>query len=621
VSALNGWLDRSSGRPLVLVSQDVGHGEHVAGIMKAVHQRIRWRGGKERLWEFPFLPASVFALEEAAKLLQLDLRLSSELEKVKEEVRNETEKEEQIRKLLQTYLDNNALPLAEYTTQQTPPPWRHQALAYHWAIRTRVLYLMHKMGLGKTREGADIIRGKWELGQIRAPEQFWVDEGPSTIPGTDGKPKILPGQWCTKGGVLITTPAASMSEWTEQLWRWQGIQAIPITGAAADDKRYKAGLAEFVHVCSYDSLEIVERNIYDFLIADECHYIANEDANRFKRMMALRNKSRHALALSGTPQSNGLESYWAQFFWLDGGRTLGPTLIKYKRTFLAKKDRTDGLTPEQAVSKAISRISWPLTMQEAFPDKPIKINKIIHVPMTEEQSAYYEKIRSQAEAEVITGKVSLIESMTRLTKLMQVTQGFVLDDKKVVQKFSSAKLGVVERLLKKGGDLEGKRVVVWCSFKAEVAMLETLMKQLGLKYMTWVGGMTDAQKEETKRTWNTDASNRVLIGMISMGIGANFHAPQCIDSEGLPAKVSNTIFFGISWKVTQVEQAMDRVYRGDQTETCLYVYLLSKDLAGSDRKPVVPIDVRVYETLMAKLDSAKKVNEGTISYVRTLLAA
>ncbi len=617
MSALNGWLDRSTGRSLVLVSQDAGHGEHVAGIMRGVHQRIRWRGGKERLWEFPFLPASVFALEEAASLLQLELKLSPDLQRVREEVRTETMKEEQIRKLLQTYLDNTSLPLADYTTQQTPPPWRHQALAYHWAIRTRVLYLMHKMGLGKTREGADIIRGKFELGHVRQPEQFLVGEGPSTVDPT----KVLPEQWCTKGGVLIVSPAASMSEWTEQLWRWQGIQAIPITGTGTDAKRYRAGLAGYVHVVSYESLEIVERNIYDFIIGDELHYIASQDSNRYKRMMSLRNKAKHALALSGTPQSNGLESLWSQFMWLDGGRTLGPTLAGFKRSFLAKKDRTDGLDPEEAVSRAISRISWPLDMKQAFPDKPIKVNKVIHVPMTEEQANYYEKIRSQAEAEIITGKVTMMESMTRLTKLMQVTQGFVLDDKRIVQKFSSAKLAVVERLIKPGGDLEGKRVVIWCSFKAEVAMLQELLKRLGMKYLCWIGGMTPDQKDAVKKSWNEDASNTVLIGMISMGIGANFHAPTCVDAEGKPAKVFTAIFFGLSWKMTQVEQAMDRVYRGDQTESCLYVYLLSKDLVGGDRNKVVPIDVRVYETLMAKLDSAKKVNEQTISYVRTLLAA
>ncbi len=590
--------------------------------MRAVHQEMRWCGGKERVWEFPFLPASVFALEEAARLLSLQLHLSPDLERVKEEVRSETTREEQIRKLIQTYMDDKKLPLAEYTTQQTPPPWPHQRLAYHWAIRVRALYLMHKMGVGKTRSGADIIVGKHEQGHIRTPQQFWVDQGPSIV---DAK-KTLPGQWCTQGGVLITAPAASTQEWIEQLWRWQSIRAVSITGVGTEAKRYQAGLAEYVHVCSYDSLEVVERNIYDLIIADEAHYIANEDSNRFARMMSLRSRARHALALSGTPMSNGLESYWAQFFWLDGGRTLGATLNAYRRKFLNRKDRKPGdLTSEEQVSRAISRISWPLSMQEAFPDKPIKVNKVIHIPMTTEQATYYEAIRSQAEADIITGKVSLLESMTRLTKLMQVTQGFVIDDKKIVQKFSSAKLNAVERLIKPGGDLAGKRVVIWSSFRAEVPMLEGLLKRLGLKYLVWAGGMTDTQKTNVKHAWNNDASYTCLIGNIAMGIGANFHAPTCVDAEGKSAKVSTTIFFGLSWKVTQVEQAMDRVYRGDQTESCLYVYLLSQGLevkdAKGEKKIVQPMDVRVYESLLVKLGTAKKVDEGNIAYVRSLLAA
>ncbi len=39
---------------MVRVSQDAGHGEHVISIMRAVHQEMRWCGGKERVWEFPF---------------------------------------------------------------------------------------------------------------------------------------------------------------------------------------------------------------------------------------------------------------------------------------------------------------------------------------------------------------------------------------------------------------------------------------------------------------------------------------------------------------------------------------------------------------------------------------
>lgn len=616
MSILHATLDRSVDPPTVVVNQGAGHGQHVASIMRAVHQDIVWQG-KKSSWVFPFLPASVYALEEAARLLSLQLKLDPELERVRVAVKGENEKEEQIRKLLQAYIDDHTLPTATFTSQTHPPPYWHQKLAYHWMMRVRVLYLMHKMGTGKTRSGSDIIRGKLEDGTIHEPEQFYVEQSPSVIDAN----KILPAQWCVRGGVLIVCPAPVIGEWSAQLWRWQGIQPLPITGTP-EDKRYRAGSAALVHVCSYDSLEVVERNVYHLIIADEAHFIANQDSNRFQRLLHLRRKAKSALALSGTSQSNGLESYWAQFFFLDGGRTLGPTMATYKRNFLSRKDREDGLTPDQAVARAISRIAWPLTMLEAFPDKAQKINKVIHVPMTKEQAEYYEKIRSAAEADILTGKVSLVESMTRLTKLLQVTQGFVLDNDRVVQQFSSAKLLALEQMLKHNGDLDGKRVIVWCAFRAEVPMLEALCKKLKIKYLTLQGGITTKQRDWIKETWNNDASFTVLIGNVSMGIGLNLHAPTCVDAEGKPARCSTTVFYNVTWKVTVLEQAMDRIYRSDQVETCLYVYLLSQDLYdGKDRKPIKTMDVKVYELLMHKLESAAEINDTSVKYVRSLLAS
>ena len=109
--------------------------------------------------------------------------------------------------------------------------------------------------------------------------------------------------------------------------------------------------------------------------------------------------------------------------------------------------------------------------------------------------------------------------------------------------------------------------------------------------------------------------------MIQMGIGLNLHAPACVNEAGQPARCSTTIFHGLDWRVTQLEQAMDRVYRGDQVETCLYRYLLSDELDESDDdgEPLKPIDVRVYEALMEKLDQATRVSSGSVDHVRMQL--
>jgi SNF2 family DNA or RNA helicase len=232
-----------------------------------------------------------------------------------------------------------------------------------------------------------------------------------------------------------------------------------------------------VHICAYDSLESVERNQYDGIIGDELHYIANEDSNRWRRMNVIGQNATWRVGMSGTPISNMLKSLWSQYYWLDGGRTLGPSFDHYRKSYFNtsgwKVDEKDNA--EERVSHAISRVTMFLTMQQAFPDKSHKIQQVVRVPMTTEQASYYEKLRSKTATEVITGTVTMTEATTRLIKLLQVVQGFVIDDNGDVQRFSSAKLRALEEMLTGSGDLTDRRVVVWCRFRPDLEFVSEML--------------------------------------------------------------------------------------------------------------------------------------------------
>jgi len=617
-AALHAYL-LTEDTPTVQVVQHGGFGPEARSVLRAVSANQRWDSQKMS-WFYPYRPSVILGLREAAHLLRMELHLDPTLAQVENTLENESLRELEIRKLMQAYIDDPKLDVGGYNTSAVPPPWRHQALAWHWSMRVNCLYLQHKMGLGKTREGSDIIRGKYDIGAVREPFQV---ELPDRVSKSLNRP--LPARLGTVGGVLVACPRGVMVEWIEQLWKWQQIQAVPIIGGSVEIKRRRAGIPAWVHICSYDSLETVEGNQYDGIIADELHLVANEDSNRFNRLWSLREDCTWVVGLSGTPQTNGLSSLWSQFYFLDGGRTLGATFDAFRKKYFTQegRQRSQNASAEKAITEAISRIAWPLSMQVAFPGKPQKINQTIRVPMTPEQSKYYEKVRTEQETDILTGKVTLAVAMTRIMKLMQVAQGFVFDDDKVVQQFSSAKLNALEEMLTGAGDLTDKRVVVWCAFKPEHAMICKMLEKHKVKHMAMKGGMSDKERESFKHIWNTDSTQRVLVGMISMGIGLNLHAPQCVDEKGMPARVSTTVFMGMDWRVTVLEQAMDRVYRGDQVETCLYRYLLSDDLDSCDDQgnSLKPIDVRVYEALMSKLEQAVRVDENTIEYVRHLLAA
>jgi hypothetical protein len=601
------------------IQQQGGFGHETKSSLNALSLNTRWEGPR-LTWVMPYSPATLQGLIETAQRLNATLSLDNQLAGEKARLEAETRQEENTRRLIQRYMDDHTLPIDPYLTQPTPPPWRHQMVAYHWAMRTRAIYLALKPGLGKTRIGSDLIRGKHEQGQVRSAMQFYMEERESGA--MDGR--VLPARWGIEGAVLIVCPRVVVGEWMEQLYRWQNIKAVPIVGPA-DRKRYRAGLRAWVHICAYDSLESVEDNRYDGIIGDELHYIANEDSNRWRRMNALRKHATWVVGMSGTPMSNMLKSLWAQYYWLDGGRTLGPSFDAYRKAYFNtsgyKVEEKD--TAEERVSQAISRITMFMTMKQAFPGKAEKIQQVVRIPMTTEQAQYYEKLRVKTVAEVITGTVTMDEMMTKLNKLMQVVQGFVFDDNGNVQRFSSAKLKALEEMITGNGDLTDRKVVVWCRFSPDLEAICELLKKHGINHLALHGQVTDTEREKLKHDWNHDPKVKVLVGMIQMGIGINMHAPSCVDAAGLPFRCSTTVFFGLDWRVTQLEQAMDRVYRGDQVETCLYRYLLSDELDECDDEgePLKPIDVRVYETLIEKLDQAVRVNELSVDYVRRLICA
>lgn len=603
---------------LIQVEQRGGYSPEAKIIMRSVAQGYQRQGAT---WQYPFSLGAVSSLREAAELLRADLDMDEHLEKVWETAVQETDRERAVRRLIQRYIDDPQLQPAAYMSREDIEPWHHQKIAYHWAMRSNVLYLAHKPGLGKTREGADIIRGKINAGEVSQPEQFWVESHYSEIDPS----RVVEGHWAIRGGVLIVCPKIVLGTWEDELLKWQGIPSVLITGGRPR-KIWRSGLDSWIHVCTYDSLDVLEDNEYDGIIADEAHYLANDDTKRFAKALHVRQKAKWVIALSGTPVSNMLPSLWSQYYWLDGGRTLGSSFEHYRRQYFEGSARNMVAKDSSAenIARQISRVTYFLTMQQAFPDKQGKIQQVMKIPMTREQIKYYNEVRNQAVADIQTGSITAELINVKLLKLLQICQGFVIDDNKEVCTFTSAKLQALRGMLTGQGDLTDRRTIVWCQFRHDLNQVVRMLQGAGIEVLWIHGSMSNKERERVRDMWNHDPRWKVLVGMIQIGIGINLHAPDCVDDNGEPARCATTIFYGFNWRVTQLEQAMDRIYRGDQVETCLYRYLISDDVDGyydDEGNKLKPIDGQVYESLQMKLEQATLISEESMDYIRRLLAA
>lgn len=91
--------------------------------------------------------------------------------------------------------------------------------------------------------------------------------------------------------ILIVVPAFLKSNWLNEIEKFT-------KGLNAD-------------ITSYSQLSKVEGR-YDFIIADECHYLKNSKAQRSKNFekVLLDSKPKHMLMLSGTPIKNRVGEFW-----------------------------------------------------------------------------------------------------------------------------------------------------------------------------------------------------------------------------------------------------------------------------------------------------------------------
>ena len=105
--------------------------------------------------------------------------------------------------------------------------------------------------------------------------------------------------------VLIICPASLKFVWRDEILRW-----IPDINSNKDIKIFKSGKDEFIsdekfYIMSYDLTVKFEQKIIDkqfnFIIADEAHYLKSLDAKRTKCLLPIIQKSKRILLLTGTP--------------------------------------------------------------------------------------------------------------------------------------------------------------------------------------------------------------------------------------------------------------------------------------------------------------------------------
>lgn len=335
----------------------------------------------------------------------------------------------------------------------------------------------------------------------------------------------------------------------------------------------------------------------DLVIADESQRIKTHDANQSKAMHKLGDIAKYKLILSGTPVQNNAIDIFSQYRFLD------PTV--FGNNFYAFRNRyaiMGGFSNKQIIGykdldKLIKKehsIAYRVTKDEAL-DLPEQTFETRYIRMDTKDKNLYEQIKKNSFAELEDGgSVSAPTVLTKLLRLQQFTGGFIQADEGLKPELVfKGKLNALEDILDDYVIDAGKKLVVFCRFRAEIDLIQKLLEKKKIKYCSIYGDIKIDDRGDIVKDFQTNPKTMVFLAQIdTAGLGITLTAAD------------TCVYYSVNFNYAAYSQSLARIHRIGQKNACTYIHLTVENT----------IDVKVLRALARKEDMAKTVVDDWRAY-------
>lgn len=345
---------------------------------------------------------------------------------------------------------------------------------------------------------------------------------------------------------------------------------------------------------------------FDTLVIDELSKFKHRDSLRFRTLKLIHHLFGRRWGLTGSPAANGLVDLFGQAYILDEGRTFGPYITHFQRSYFEKG--YDGfswhLRPE-AEQKIYERIK-PLALRmaaEDYLDMPDLIENNIYVQLPAGARKIYgemerdlltqieEKTVTAANAAVASGKLRQIANggLYHGQELLDIVQG--KQTKKTWTNLHDVKCDALEELIE---ELQGAPLLVAYDFHHD---LDRLQKRFGAKVPVIGGGTSMKTTIEIERAWNAGELSLVFAHMQAMAHGLN-----------LQEVAQHVCCYAMNWNYELYDQFVRRVFRQGNKHSRVFVHhILAEDTI--DEHVMLPLIKSKRSDQNALFDALKKMRK------------
>ena len=310
-------------------------------------------------------------------------------------------------------------------------------------------------------------------------------------------------------------------------------------------------------------VDLLKNFYFNYIILDESQNIKNPSSKSFKSVRAL--KSRHKLALSGTPVENSVSDLWTQLTFLNPG-LLGTQAFfneEYVQAIEKKKDEEKAKKLQTIIKPFVLR----RTKEQVASELPPKTEQIFYCDMTEDQSAYYEKIKSAYRNDLLNSmddgtfvkkQVQLLQGLTALRQL--ANHPYMIDDTYASDsgKFENV-IHTLDNVLK-----GGHKVLVFSQFVKHLTIFRKYFDKEEIPY-AYLDGSTKNRGEIVADYQENDNLKVFLISIKAGGVGLNL------------TQADYVFILDPWWNPAVEQQAIDRTHRIGQEKKVFIYKFIAKD--------------------------------------------
>ena len=303
---------------------------------------------------------------------------------------------------------------------------------------------------------------------------------------------------------------------------------------------------------------LFKANEWHRIVIDEAQNIKNPKAEQTKVLLQL--KSKHKIALTGTPVENRLLDLWSIFNFLNPGY-LG-TQAGFRKKFEIPIQKENALDE----SKVLKNLIEPFILRRLKTDKniikdlPDKVEQKIYCNLTKEQGSLYEAVVKEISldidnAEGIQRKGLILSSLMKLKQICNHPVQFLQDN----SEFSQTRSYKLSRLLEMVAEVieNGESLLIFSQFKEVCKQLDKFIRN-NYHYRTYLlhGEINRTKRQEMIEEFQNPESEPsiFILSLKAGGVGINL------------TKANHVFHFDRWWNPAVEDQATDRAFRIGQSK-------------------------------------------------------